>query len=263
VARTSTAGRLAGEVALVTGGWRGIGAAVCRAFAAEGAHVAVNYPPRSDAAAQGADALVKELCEGGTRAIAVEADVGNKASVHAMVGDTESELGGVGILVANAAATGRLPWTDIDEAEWDRVMRVNVTGTLFCSQAVFPSMQARGRGKIITVSSVMVELGGTNALHYVTSKAALIGLTRSLAREVGKKGVCVNCVMPGAIRTENEDELYPGAAERTAVEQAARQSIPRRGFAEDLTGAFVYLGSGDSDFVSGQVIVVDGGWVNY
>jgi 3-oxoacyl-[acyl-carrier protein] reductase len=134
---------------------------------------------------------------------------------------------------------------------------------LFCSQAVFPSMQARGRGKIITVSSVMVELGGTNALHYVTSKAALIGLTRSLAREVGKEGICVNCVMPGAIRTENEDELYPGAAERTAVEQAARQSIPRRGFAEDLTGAFVYLGSGDSDFVSGQVIVVDGGWVNY
>ncbi len=259
----SPAGRLAGEVALVTGAWRGIGAAVCRAFAAEGAHLAVNYPPKSVAAGEGAEQLVEELRAGGTRAIAVEADVGDRASVQAMVGDTEAELGGVGILVANAAATARLPWTDIDEAEWERVMRVNVTGTLFCSQAVFPAMQARGRGKIVTVSSVMVELGSPNALHYVTSKAALIGLTRSLAREVGKDGICVNCVMPGAIRTENEDELYPGAAERTAIEQAARQSIPRRGFAEDLTGAFVYLASGDSDFVSGQVMVVDGGWVNY
>ena len=209
------------------------------------------------------DELVKELRDGGTRAIAIAADVGVNDNVQAMVRETESELGGVGILVANAAATGRLPWTDIDEAEWDRVMRVNVVGTLFCSQAVFPAMQARGRGKIITVSSVMVELGAPNALHYVASKAALIGMTRSLAREVGKHGICVNCVMPGAIRTENEEELYPEAAERSAREQAVRQSIPRRGFAQDLAGTFLYLASADSDFVTGQVVLVDGGWVNY
>ena len=263
MAASSPAGRLAGEVALVTGGWRGIGAAACRAFAAEGADVAVNYPPWSAPAREGAHELVKELRDGGTRAIAIAADVGANDNVQAMVRETESELGGVGILVANAAATGRLPWTDIDEAEWDRVMRVNVVGTLFCSQAVFPAMQARGRGKIITVSSVMVELGAPNALHYVASKAALIGMTRSLAREVGKDGICVNCVMPGAIRTENEEELYPGAAERSAREQAVRQSIPRRGFARDLAGTFLYLASADSDFVTGQVVLVDGGWVNY
>ena len=260
---SSAAGRLAGEVAIVTGGWRGIGAAVCRAFAVEGADVAVNYPPGAAPARDGADELVKELEGGGTRAVAIAADVGASADVEAMVRETESELGGVSILVANAAATGRLPWTEINEAEWDRVMRVNVLGALFCSQAVFPGMQARGRGKIIMVSSVMVELGSPNALHYVASKAALIGMTRSLAREVGKDGICVNCVMPGAIRTENEEELYPGTAERSAREQAVRQSIPRRGFAQDLGGTFLYLASPDSDFVTGQVVVVDGGWVNY
>ena len=109
----------------------------------------------------------------------------------------------------------------------------------------------------------MGELGGVNALHYVTSKAALIGFTRSLAREVGGDGIRVNAVMPGAIRTESEEELYPGAAERTAQEQALRQSIPRRGVAADLAGTFVFLACADSDFVTGQVVVVDGGWVNY
>jgi 3-oxoacyl-[acyl-carrier protein] reductase len=255
--------QLEGEVAVVTGGWRGIGAAVCRAYAAQGAAVAVNYPPGSAPAREGALRLADELHAGGAGAITAEADVSDRRAVAAMVERIESELGRVGILVANAAATGRAAWNEIDEAEWDRVIRVNVSGALFCAQAVYPAMRERGRGKIITVSSVMVELGAVNALHYVTSKAALIGLTRSLAREVGRDGICVNCVMPGAIRTENEEELYPGAAERTAQELALRQSIPRRGVADDLAGTFVFLASAASDFVTGQVVVVDGGWVNY
>lgn len=258
------AGRLEGEVALITGGWRGIGAAVCRAYAAEGAAVAVNYPPGSAPAREGAVRLADELRgAGGAGAIAVQADVSDRQAVAAMVDQVGSALGHVSVLVANAAASGRLPWHEIDDAEWDRVMRVNVNGTLFCAQAVYPAMRERARGRIITVSSVMVEIGGTNALHYVTSKAALIGLTRALAREVGRDGICVNSVMPGAIRTENEEELFPGAAERTAREQALRQSIPRRGVAADLAGTFVFLASADSDFLTGQVVVVDGGWVNY
>jgi 3-oxoacyl-[acyl-carrier protein] reductase len=256
-------GRLEGEVALVTGGWRGIGAAVCRAYGAQGAAVAINYPPGSPAAREGAARLSDELRADGARALAVQADVSERADVFSMVEHVGSELGAVSVLVANAATTGRRPWTEIDEAEWDRVMRVNVTGTLLCAQAVYPAMRERGRGRMITVSSIMVEFGGTNALHYVTSKAALIGLTRSLAREVGRYGICVNSVMPGAIRTESEEELYPGAAERTAQELALRQSIPRRGVAQDLSGRFVFLASADSDFVTGQVVVVDGGWVNY
>ncbi|HUB69782.1 MAG TPA: SDR family oxidoreductase [Acidimicrobiales bacterium] len=256
-------GRLEGEVALVTGAWRGIGAAAARAFSAEGAAVAINYPPRLPAAKDGADRLARELRDAGAAAMAVEADVSDRANVTSMVEAVRAGLGPVGVLVSNAATTRRMAWTEIDEAEWDRVMHVNLTGALFCAQTVYPSMKERGRGKIITVSSVMVELGAVNALHYVSSKAALVGMTRSLAREVGGDGICVNCVMPGAIRTENEEELFPGRAEQAAREQAVRQSIPRRGLATDLAGTFVFLASAESDFVTGQVIVVDGGWVNY
>lgn len=262
-------GRLAGEVALVTGGWRGIGAAVVRAYAAAGARVAINYPPGLPAAELGARQLVAELTSAGqdastgSNAIVCCADVSDQAAVQRMVTETEAALGPVSILVANAAASERLDWTDITEAAWNQVMAVNVTGTLFCAQAVYPAMRRAGRGKIITLSSVMVELGGVRALHYVTSKAALIGFTRSLAREVGRDGICVNSVMPGAIKTESEEELYPGASDATAERQAAVQSIPRRGVADDLAGAFLFLGSRDSDFVTGQVIAVEGGWIHY
>lgn len=252
-------GRLAGEVALVTGGWRGLGAMVARTYAAAGARVAINYPPGIPAAEQAAHQMAAEL--GG---IACCADVSDQAAVNRMVAEIEADLGPVSILVANAAASERLDWTDITEEAWNRVMAVNVTGTLFCAQAVYPGMRAAGRGKIITLSSVMVELGGVRALHYVTSKAALIGLTRSLAREVGRDGICVNSVMPGAIKTESDEELYPDTtAAAIAERQAAVQSIPRRGVPDDLAGAFLFLGSRDSDFVTGQVIAVDGGWIHY
>jgi 3-oxoacyl-[acyl-carrier protein] reductase len=206
--------------------------------------------------------MVAEL-GGGDRAIACRADVSDQAAVQRMVADTEAALGPVSILVANAAASERLDWTDITEEAWDRIMAVNVTGTLFCAQAVYPAMRRAGRGKIITLSSVMVELGGVRALHYVTSKAALIGFTRALAREVGQYGICVNSVMPGAIKTESEEELYPGTSDAIAERQAEVQSIPRRGVADDLAGTFLFLGSRDSDFITGQVIPVEGGWIHY
>lgn len=263
-APAAPAGRLAGEVALITGGWRGIGAAVGRAYAAAGARVAINYPPGLPAAETGAAQLAAELGAQDGRAVACCADVSDQAAVRRMAADTESALGPVSILVANAAASERLDWTEISEDAWNHVMAVNVTGTLFCAQAVYPGMRRAGHGKIITLSSVMVELGSERALHYVTSKAALIGLTRSLAREVGRHGICVNAVMPGSIRTESEAELYPDTSPDTIAEQqAAVQSIPRRGYADDLAGAFVFLGSRESDFVTGQVIAIDGGWIHY
>jgi 3-oxoacyl-[acyl-carrier protein] reductase len=256
-------GRLAGETALVTGGWRGIGAAVCRGYAAEDARVAVNFPPANDAARAGAHRLVEELAAMGHAAIAVEGDVADQQAVQRMVGQVESELGPVSVLVANAAASSRAPWTEIDLPSWNHVMAVNVTGALLCAQAVHPRMRQDGHGKIITVSSVMVQLGSEHALHYVTSKAALIGLTRALSREVGRDGICVNAVMPGAIRTESEAELSAEDPDVIAVRQAKLQSIPRRGYAEDLTGAFVFLASRESDFMTGQVLAVDGGWIHY
>jgi 3-oxoacyl-[acyl-carrier protein] reductase len=234
-----------------------------RTYAAAGARVAINYPPGLPAAEQGARDMVAEL-GGDERAIACCADVSDQAAVQRMGADTEAALGPVSILVANAAASDRQDWTDITEQSWNRVMAVNVTGTLFCAQAVYPGMRQAGRGKIITLSSVMVELGGVRALHYVTSKAALIGFTRSLAREIGRDGICVNSVMPGAIKTESDEELYPTTtAAEIAERQAAVQSIPRRGMPDDLAGAFLFLGSRDSDFVTGQVIAVDGGWIHY
>lgn len=257
------AGRLAGETALVTGAWRGIGAATCRAYAAAGAAVAVNYPPGSATARAGAEQLVEELTAVGGSAVAIEADISDEAAVGSLVEQARAALGPVTILVANAAASTRQPWTEISVAQWNHIMAVNVTGALLCAQAVYPGMRRAGHGKIITVSSVMVQLGAARALHYVTSKAALIGFTRSLAREVGRDGICVNAVMPGAIRTESEDELSTDSPDVAAARLAALQSIPRRGYAEDLAGTFTFLASRDSDFITGQVITVDGGWIHY
>lgn len=257
-----TAGRLAGEIALVTGAWRGIGAAPCRAYAAAGAAVAVNYPPGSAAARAGAHELADELAANGGGAVAIEADVSDEAAVARLVERAQMALGPVTVLVSNAAASARQPWTEISVAQWNHVMAVNVTGALLCAQAVYPGMRRVGHGKIITVSSVMVQLGAARALHYVTSKAALIGFTRSLAREVGRDGICVNAVMPGAIKTESEDELSTDSPDVAAARLATLQSIPRRGYAEDLAGTFAFLASRDSDFITGQVITVDGGWIH-
>jgi 3-oxoacyl-[acyl-carrier protein] reductase len=254
-----TPGRLAGRVALVTGGTRGIGAAVCRGYAAEGAAVAVHHRPGARDAAV-AERLAEQLRADGARATAIGADVADRTAVSAMVAAVTADLGAVDILVANAAATARVPWRDLDGPEWRRVMTTNLDGLLWCAQAVHDGMREAGRGKIIAVSSVTAELGTAGALHYVTSKAGIVGFTRALAREVGADGICVNCVMPGAIRTEAELETFPDQA-AVAREQAAVQAIPRRGTPDDLVGAFVFLASPESDFVTGQVLTVDGGWV--
>ena len=154
-----------------------------------------------------------------------------------------------------------MPWDELTPAEWHRVLGANLDGALYCAQAVHPGMRARGYGRIVTVSSVMARLGSAGALHYVTSKAGIVGFTRALAREIGAEGITVNCVMPGAIRTEHELESFPDQ-EAVAREQAERQSIPRRGVPDDLCGAFVFLASDESSFITGQVLAVDGGWVN-
>jgi 3-oxoacyl-[acyl-carrier protein] reductase len=253
--------RLEGNVALITGAARGIGAAVSRAFTAEGAAVAVNYRPSPRAESE-AGALAASLRAAGHRAIAVAADVSQEDQVEAMVSKVASELGPVDVLVANAAASGRVPFTELDAAEWQRVISTNLDGLFLCARAVSPGMRDRGGGKVVTLSSVRAELGTAGDLHYVTSKAGIVGFTRALARELGPASVCVNCVMLGAIQTEHELENFPDQ-EAIAARCAERQSIPRRGTTDDVVGAFVFLASGESDFITGQVINVDGGWVNY
>lgn len=253
--------RLAGRTALVTGASRGIGAMVAQAYADEGAAVVLNYPPDDDMRRRASE-KVDELRGAGATALAVEADVADRAAVAAMVATVGEAVGPIDVLVLNAAVSFRRPWTEITDDEWDRVIGVNLRGAFLCARAVHPEMQRRGYGKIISVTSVTVETGMSGFLHYVTSKGGLIAFTRALAREVGPDGICVNSVMPGAIRTEQELELHP---DQTALSArlSEQQCLARRGTPADLAGAFVYLASAESDFVTGQVLNVDGGWVHY
>jgi 3-oxoacyl-[acyl-carrier protein] reductase len=234
---------------------------VAEAFASEGASVAVNTLPDDQMDAYASEVVARISAAGGS-AIKVPADISVPAEVDAMVEVVRDAFGDVDTLVANAAHSYRAPWTEITMEQWDRTMAVNLRGTFLCAQSVHPGMLRRGRGSIITLTSVTVELGMAGLLGYVSSKAGIIGLTRALAREVGKDGIRVNAVMPGAIRTEQEIELNFDDAELAKLTEE-RQSLPRRGYAEDLTGTFVYLASDDSDFVTGQVINVDGGWVHH
>lgn len=254
--------RLRGRVALVTGASRGIGAAVSRAFAQQGAAVAVHHLPTPEMAKLAAE-LADEIRDGGGLAVTAAADISMTGQVASMVAMVAESLGPIDVLVTNAAANQRrCTWHEISEDAWDYMMAVNLKGTFLCARAVYPYMRDQGYGKIITVSSVMVGLGLPGALHYVASKAGLIGLTRALAREVGQDGIRVNAVMPGAIRTEREREVFPDD-EAYAAYVGARQALTDVGTPEDLTGTFVYLASSDSDFVTGQVLTVDGGWLHW
>ncbi|WP_053207709.1 SDR family NAD(P)-dependent oxidoreductase [Jiangella muralis] len=252
-------GRLAGRVALVTGASRGIGAAVARAYAAEGASVALGHEPRPDMAAQAED-LAAELRTAGTKAVALEADLADPGAVQELVDGARAHLGPLDIVVANAALSAQSSWRDISVADWDRVFAVNLRGSWLLARAAYPDLVAGGRGSIITVSSVMARTGQAGALHYTASKAGIIGLTRALAREAGPDGVRVNAVMPGAIRTEHEEALEPDP-DAVFEQVTAVQALKRRGTAADLAGAFVYLAGDESAFVTGQVLTVDGGWV--
>ena len=195
-----------GRAALVTGGARGIGAAICAALAAAGHRVAVNHRHREREARAVAEAIT---AAGGT-AIPVAGDVSDAESVSWMVGEIERALGPVTILVNNAALTDvHKPWHEIDEAEWDAVMAVNLKSCFLCFRAVYPAMRDAGWGRVVNISSVTVWLGRPHLVHYVASKAGMIGFTRGLAREVGQDGITVNAVTPGAIRTEAELEVFP------------------------------------------------------
>lgn len=257
----ATSGKLAGRVALVTGASWGIGASVAKLFAREGASVVVNTYP-DEKMDKLADGVVDAIRADGGSAVKVPADISSEEQVAEMVEAARREFGDVDILVTNAAYGVRVPWHEITTKQWDYTQAVNVRGAFLCAKACYPGMLRRKGGNIITVTSVTVELGMAGLLDYVSSKAALIGFTRALAREVGKDGIRVNSVMPGAIRTEQEIALGFDEEELKKL-SAERQCLPRRGFADDLAGTFLYLASDDSSFVSGQVVNVDGGWIHY
>src|SRR5882762_8563045 len=252
----SMAGRLAGRVAIITGGGHGIGKAYALGLAREDAKIVV-----AEIDAIAADAVAADLKRQGFEAIAVRTDVADRASAEAMAKRAVEAFGRIDILVNNAAifATvpmSRSPFDEIEIEEWDRMMAVNLRGMWLASRAAVPHMRKRGYGKIINISSGTALKGSASRIHYVTSKAGVLGFTRTLAQELGKDGICVNCVAPGS--TLSEENPSEGIV-RMRSAAAADRALKRLQKPEDLVGAIVFFASPDSDFITGQTLVVDGG----
>lgn len=245
--------RLDGKVAIVTGAAQGIGAAYAAALAAAGASVSlwdVEEPSATTAKIGGS-------------ARACRVDVADPKLVAAAVEDTARAFGAIHILVNNAAMFGKLenrPFTDIPADEWDRVMLVNVRGTMECVKAVLPHMRAQQYGKIVNVGSCTVYRGTPFLMHYVASKGAVVAMTRCMARELGGDGIRVNCISPGFTASQSVRDNPDYTPEYSRAVTSAR-ALKREQAPDDLTGTLVYLTSPESDFVTGQTIVVDGGAV--
>lgn len=249
-------GRLDGRVAIVTGGAKGIGKVYCEGLAREGAKVAI--ADIADGSALAA-ALCSEL--GQSRAIATRFDVSKESDVQRVVGEVMAHFGRIDVLVNNAAVFSTLaptePW-EIDVELWDQVMAVNVRGPFLMVKHVAPHMIKAGYGKVINVASGTAYRGIPHMAHYVTSKGAMLGFTRALARDLGKHGIRVNTLAPGLVLSDSILENTEHIAEMRDAVIAAR-SIKRDGYPEDLIGALVFLCAAESDFVAGQTLAVCGG----
>jgi 3-oxoacyl-[acyl-carrier protein] reductase len=252
---------LEGDVVLITGAVRGIGGAVVKRFVDDGARVGFTYRPSDRNRGYAAD-LVASVSDP-DRVLALEADVRSVDQTQAAVARLVEHFGKpIDVAIANAARGGKLPWDEITYDDWDEVLDINLKGSFILARAVIDGMREQGYGKIITVGSVMANTGDPRSLHYVSSKGGIVSFTRSLARAEGKHGIRVNCVIPGAIQIEKEAEAGADAAKTLEWMQQV-QCLMYRGQTEDITGAFHFLASHASDFITGQVLEVDGGWHHY
>ncbi|MEU6415986.1 SDR family NAD(P)-dependent oxidoreductase [Streptomyces spiralis] len=245
-----------GRVVIVTGAAQGIGRELARQFAAAGAFAVV-----ADLDIDKADAVVKEIHDAGGASLAVKVNVADESSVAAMVDTVIETWGRVDVLINNASIFATIekgPFDEIPLEQWEQVLKVNVTGSYLCVRAVASHMRAAGFGRIINISSDAVTRGVGNYLHYVTSKSAVIGMTSSLARELGSHGITVNCVRPGMVTTEVERDQPAEARARAA----AQQCIPRGMVPTDLVGIMFFLATPASAFITGQTIACDGGYTH-
>jgi 2-hydroxycyclohexanecarboxyl-CoA dehydrogenase len=245
--------RLSGMVALVTGAARGIGRAIASRLAAEGAHVAL-----ADIQEELAAESARAIRDAGGNAIAVRLDVTSLESAIAAADRVERELGPIDILVNNAGWDKDEPFIESIPDTWDKVIAINYRGVLNCCKAIAPRMKARGRGKIVSISSDAARVGSTGEAVYAGCKAAIIGFSKTLARELARDHINVNVICPGPTETQL---LRDAMAGRQGVLDAMARGIPfrRLGQPEDLAGAAAFLASSDADFVTGQVLSVSGG----
>ena len=245
---------LTDKIAIVTGGASGIGRGICLMLAGQGANIVV-----ADMNVQGAEATATEVAATGRQSVAVAVDVTDRDSVSDMVAQVMERFGKIDILINDAGVAGAANWWEREtpnDDDWDHVLAVNLRGVFLCCRAVVPHMKDQQSGKIVNISSGTVFMGTTNLLHYVTSKAGVIGLTRGLARELGEYNINVNAIAPGLTESMEEmQEVRSGLYEQ----RIQARSIKRGEVPEDLVGAAVFLCSTDSDFMTGQTMVVDGG----
>ena len=245
------------KVVIITGAARGLGQAYARQFARLGASVAVND-------LRDCSETLAIIEQEGAKGLATQTDVTNAKSTTEMADAVVEKFGRIDVLVNNAALYGSLtfaPFDKLEESEWDATMNVNVKGIWQCCKAVLPSMKDQKSGSIINISSLAATYGMPNGLHYTASKAAVIGATRGLARELGRYEIRVNAVAPNVVNTDATGEVFQDKKDKILEVTMAQQSIRRPLEADDIVGAVLFLASDHSKLTTGQTIMVDGGTV--
>ena len=241
------------KIALITGSSRGIGAGIALRLAKDGYDIVINYKVREDRALQ----VLGQVRALGVNAVAIQADVSKRDEVERMFEIARRELGEITLLVSNAGIAGQKQIQDLTEARFKEFFEVHVYGAFNTIQCALPHMLSEHRGCIITISSMWGLRGASCESAYASSKAALIGLSRSLANELGPSGIRVNCIAPGVIDTEMLDELPPGVKDTLADDTP----LGRLGTAEDIADTVAFIASDAASFITGQVITCDGGFI--
>jgi 3-oxoacyl-[acyl-carrier protein] reductase len=246
--------RLKDRIALVTGSSRGVGRAIALAYAREGAKVMVNYTSNEKAAKEVVEAIQKM----GNQAVAVKADVAKKMEAEALVKATVDHFGGIDVLVNNAGFTRPAMMTKMTEQQWDEVVDLHLKGAFLCTQAAAQHMIAKNRGKIINITSVAGVVGTVGQINYSAAKGGVISMTKSMARELARYNICANVISLGIVTTDMSEKITTD--EKLKEVYMNRILLKRFAEPEDVTPAFVFLASDEGNYITGQLICVDGGY---